>query len=117
MVQIKNLFGVGFIYISQKSISYHVKSFKDLKIIIAHFDKYPLITDKFADYQLFKLVFDLISRNEHIHPAGLRKIVAIKAQMNRGQLSDKLNKEFPDLISVDRPLGPAGARPRWTGPR
>jgi hypothetical protein len=35
-------------------IKYQVRSIADLSIVIAHFEKYPLITQKWADYQLFK---------------------------------------------------------------
>jgi hypothetical protein len=50
--QIKDFFGVGEIYSkTSDSIIYSVKSIKDLTIIIDHFEKYPLITQKRADYE------------------------------------------------------------------
>ena len=61
-------------------------------------------------------IFELVKRREHLTVEGLHKIVAIKASMNLG-LSDVQKKAFPDVVPVSRPLGPAGARPRWTGPR
>lgn len=53
--QIKNYFRVGTIY-SQGSevMRYHVTSEKDLEMIINHFDKYPLISQKLTDFLLFK---------------------------------------------------------------
>jgi len=52
---IQSYFGVGKIYKhTQDTYSYRVQSVKDLQAIIVHFDKYPLITQKHADYQLFK---------------------------------------------------------------
>jgi hypothetical protein len=39
---------------------------KDLLVLIAHFDKYPLITQKRADYELFKMVILLMSQKEHL---------------------------------------------------
>jgi len=36
--------------------------------------------------------------------AGLNKILSIKAVMNGNGLSEKLNKEFPKLIPIARPL-------------
>lgn len=53
--QIKNHFqGVGNIYIKKanEAVEYKVGSKKDLKVLIDHFDKYPLITQKLADYLL-----------------------------------------------------------------
>ena len=40
---------------------------------------------------------------KHLTPEGLRKIVAIRARMNRG-LSEKLKVAFPDVVPVVRPL-------------
>ena len=42
-----------------------------------HFDKYPLMTEKWSDFQLFKQVFILFLSSEHLTENGLRKIVAI----------------------------------------
>ena len=56
--RIQSTLGVG--NISQKkkgSCTYYVNSVKDLIEVINHFDKYPLITQKLADYLLFKRVW------------------------------------------------------------
>ena len=48
--QINKFFGVGKIYKQASGpIRFCVTSVKDLRIIINHFDKYPLITQKLAD--------------------------------------------------------------------
>ena len=69
---IQNFFRVGTIVYKQKtkSIMFSVHSMRDLKIIIDHFDKYPLITQKRADYELFKQVFYLMLRGEHLTAPG-----------------------------------------------
>jgi len=71
--------------------------------VIDHFDKYPLITQKLADYLLFKQAFELVKRKMHLTPEGLQKIVNIKASINLG-LSEKLRAAFPDTIPVARSL-------------
>ena len=38
---------------TSKSVQYRVRPIKELSIIIDHFDKYPLLTQKLADYTLF----------------------------------------------------------------
>jgi len=43
------------------SSKYRVSSIKDLSIIIDHFDKYPLLTQKRANYLLFKRAFERLS--------------------------------------------------------
>ena len=101
---IQLLLGVGNITKQGKDmIQYRVSSVKDLQVIIDHFDKYPLITQKLADYLLFKRPFELVKRKEHITTKGLNQIVAIKASMNNG-LSEKLKAAFPNTIPVPRPL-------------
>jgi hypothetical protein len=76
---------------------------EELKILINYFDKYPLITQKYADYQLFKQAFLLIDNKEHLTEEGLQKLVAIRASMNLGN-SVALKAAFPDIIPVTRPL-------------
>ena len=72
--QIKSHFVVGNITKhGPLSIQYRVTSIKDLFAIIDHFDKYPLITKKLADYLLFKMIINLINNKEHLTIEGLRK--------------------------------------------
>jgi hypothetical protein len=90
----------------EDSIHYQVSSLLDLtNVIIPHFEKYPLITYKRADFILFKQAVDLINRGEHLTmlAQGLRKLIGIKVSINSG-LSEKLKKAFPNIIPVPRPL-------------
>ena len=98
--RIKNFFGVGKIFHStaRDDINYQVNSQKDLTIIINHFDRYPLITQKQADYKLFKQALDLVKCKKHLTKEGLQEIVAIKSSMNRG-LSGELKVAFPNINS------------------
>ena len=91
MEQIQNYFKVGSINKTHgpHSNQFQVRSFKDLNVIINHFYKYPLITDKCYYFKLFKQAFHLTERQSHLTLEGFSKIVAIKAAMNRG-LSDVL---------------------------
>lgn len=101
---IKSYFGVGQIYEQDSSADvYKVQSVKDFNVIIDHFSKYPLITQKRGDFELWKLVVEIIQNKEHLTMQGLQKIVAIRATLNRG-LTDKLKAAFPDVVSVNRPL-------------
>ena len=102
--KIKKFFGVGLINKDRsKWIKFSVKSLKDLLIIINHFDKYPLITRKYADFLIFKKVFQLIKNKEHLTKEGIEKVVALKASHNLG-LSDKLKQAFHDVHPVARPI-------------
>lgn len=84
---IQRTWGVGKIYkdrVNNNASVYRVSSLKNLKVIIAHFDKYPLITPKFADYLLFKQSVDLIENKAHLTMQGLVKLVSIKSSLNLG---------------------------------
>lgn len=84
------------------SIQYRVSSLKNLQIITDHFDNYPLITQKRADYLLFKQAITIIKNKEHFSIEGLLKLVGIKATLNWG-LSDKFKESFPLAKPVARP--------------
>lgn len=106
--QIKNYLapaGIGHIYIKKgnNAVEYRVGSKKDFKVLIDHFEKYPLITQKLADYLLWKSVVELVSNKEHLTREGLEKIVAIKASINRG-LPNKLLEAFPNVTPWPRDL-------------
>jgi hypothetical protein len=101
---IKKFFGVGSV-ITRKNgkVTYSVQSFSDLThVIIPHFQTYPLLTKKRADFILFTRAVRLLSNNAQSTREGLKLIVNIRASMNKG-LSDELKKSFPDYIPVDRP--------------
>jgi hypothetical protein len=86
------------------SMELRVTSLEDINnVIIPHFKQYPLLTQKRADFELFKRVVDLMNHKEHLNPKGLQEIVNIRASINLG-LSDILKKSFPDVIPVARPL-------------
>jgi hypothetical protein len=104
--KIKSFFGVGIIKInnSRKSVSYRVQSYKDLNnVIIPHFEKYPLISQKQADFLFFKSVIELMNNKDHLTTEGFNKILAIKASMNLG-LSKLLMESFPDIKPISRPV-------------
>ena len=71
-------------------------------MIIPFFDKYPLISQKRADFELFKRIVELVNNKEHMTPAGLQEILNLKASLNVGN-SDKLKALFPDTIPAIRP--------------
>ena len=108
-------FGVGKNYESKGGkVFYQVRSLTDIKKIINHFNKYPLITQKRADFELFKMVVELIEIDEHKTIEGLTQIVSLRASINNG-LSDELKKSFPDIIPFARPLvsGQEIPDPNW----
>ena len=85
-------------------VRYSVADLKDLtNIIILHLDKYPLLTQRAADFILFKRVVELKYKKTHLTSEGLHKIVNIKTSMNWG-LSEIVKSEFINFTLVDRPI-------------
>lgn len=109
--KVKYLFGVGNLRdnirrTSTKNLTstYSVESTKDfLNVIIPHFDKYPLLTQKAADFILLKQIVEKINRKEHLSSKVLAQIINIRAAINYG-LSSNLQKSFSNVIPVERPF-------------
>lgn len=70
--------------------------------VIPHFDKYPLLTKKRADYELWKQIVGMLNRKEHLTNEGLLDIVNIRASINGG-CSEELKAAFPDIRPYARP--------------
>lgn len=101
--QIKSHFAVGEIFKQGKdAYQYRVTSLRDLiNVIIPHFLEYPLISQKRADFELFRQIVSLMKHKKHVTPDGLLQIINIKASMNRG-LSDTLKEPYPNINPVPR---------------
>ena len=85
-------------------VFYSVSSVKDLtNTIIPHFLKYTLLTQKAADFLLFKTIVSLINNKVHLTIEGLNQIINIKASMNTG-LSEIVKSNFNNIIPVTRPI-------------
>jgi len=105
LLQLQQFFGgIGSIGKSGNMVFYSVSSVKDLtNTIIPHFLKYSLLTQKAADFLLFKTIVDLIFNKTHLTIEGLNKIINIKASMNTG-LSQIVKSKFNNINPVNRPL-------------
>ena len=93
--------GVGKIYTrkSDGTVYYNISSIKDIvKYVIPHFDSYPLVSQKKADYLLFREIIMLMSKKEHLSNSGLTKIISLKASLNLG-----LKGEVADLFANIEP--------------
>lgn len=81
----QKVFKCGFIRrdYSDKTLKYEVRSLDDLiNNIIPHFENYPLISEKYKDFNLFKKVCLLMQKNLHKNKNGLNKIIDFAFQMN-----------------------------------
>jgi len=100
---IRTTLGVGKVSVKELSkVVYRVESFKELKIIINHFENYPLVTAKLSDFLIFKQCFEIINKGEHLTKNGLLKIISLKTNLNLG-LPDNLIEAFPNIIPNVKP--------------
>jgi hypothetical protein len=89
---------------NREEVNYFVSGIKDLTtIIIPHFIKYFLLTQKAADFILFTRIVEHMNTKDHLSLEGLKQIINIKTSINLG-LSDQLKSEFSNSIPVERPL-------------
>lgn len=78
-----------------------ISSIKEMKLIVDYFDRQSLLSQKYADYLLFKEAYLLISNKEHLTRKGLEKLVSLKASSNWG-LSKDLKEIFPEVEPAPR---------------
>lgn len=105
ILQIQEYFGgIGQVSKPNKNftVELRVTTIKDLtNVIIPHFDNYPLLTQKYSDYTLFKKILNLMLEKEHTSIEGIQNIVNNRASMNWG-LSNVLKEAFPNTVVVKR---------------
>jgi hypothetical protein len=97
-----HLNGIGTIRKGKDYCVFKVKPLKQVAELIKFFDQYPLITQKKADYILFKKIAMIMQRREHLTTSGLQEIINLRASLNLG-LSDKLKAAFPKTIPANKP--------------
>lgn len=90
--KIRSYFGngvtIGNIYQGSDHVTFKVISISQLiEYIIPHFDKYPLITQKRLDFELFKKIVNLVNNKEHLTKCGIEEIFKLKAGMNAPSLA------------------------------
>jgi len=105
LLQLQSYFcGIGSLSKQKNAVKYSVAGIKDLKtIIIPHFEKYSLLTQKGADFILFKRIIEIMNNNSHLTLDGLYQIINIKASMNFS-LKNIIKKEFSQFTPVERQI-------------
>ena len=116
--QIKAYFGdVGVIAKSEANnmCAFRVTSLKQIaSAVLPHFAKYPLKTQKGADFQLWLDIVNIMLNVKSLTEDDLQNIVNIRASLNLG-LSGVLKAAFPNYIPVTKPSLPEQKvpHPEW----
>jgi hypothetical protein len=89
---------------SNNKVQFTVNNQKELiEVIIPHFLKYPLLTQKQADFIQFKSIVELMINKEHLVKEGFNMVLSLKAAMNTG-LSEEIKTNFLYIKSEPRNL-------------
>jgi hypothetical protein len=68
---------------SDKTLKFEVRNLKNLvETVIPHFQRFPLLSSKQADFALFSDICQRMKRGEHRTPEGFRLIVETATRMN-----------------------------------
>ena len=88
-------FGCGYIRrdYSDKTVKFEIRDHNELIMkVIPHFEKYPLISRKQKDFELFREINTMIDHGKHLSTQGFVKIVELAYRMN-GSGKRKRTKE------------------------
>jgi hypothetical protein len=83
----KSYFGCGSIRYSKRDRNqkFEVRNLGDLnKVVIPHFKKFPLLSAKLKDFEVFSQICELMEKEQHRTKIGLIKIIDLALSMNIG---------------------------------
>lgn len=78
LFKVQKFFGVGNVTVNKgvdANSSYEVATKADLKIILQHFNRYPLLTSKRHTFYNFTTVFEIFCRADHLNIIGFKQMV------------------------------------------
>jgi hypothetical protein len=94
---------IGNIYYNPQddTYKYKVSNIEGLNnFVIPHFQKYPLLTQKKVDFEIFVKIIQIMYKKEHLTAKGLQEIINLKSSLNLG-LSIGLSKKLSDSFKVE----------------
>jgi hypothetical protein len=98
--KIQLFFGVGSVSTTgNKFARYRVRSRQDLKVIIAHFEKYPLQTSKFINFMSFCKILEHMNNKLHATVPGFLKLLSLINRLNN-PLSESLLENLAPLGKI-----------------
>lgn len=103
LYRIKEYFGgAGTISFDKNLAKYTIRKLSDIvNILIPHFETYPLLTKKFADFELFRQIILILKNESSLSEQGFIKILNLRYYLNKG-ISDELKELYPNLVPVAR---------------
>ena len=81
----KSYFGCGSIRFNRydQTNRFETRSLTHInRVVIPHFRRYPLLSSKRKDFELFAQICKKMTKKDHLSPTGLREIINIAIKMN-----------------------------------
>ena len=98
---IREYFGCGYIRrdYSDKTVKFEVRDHNDLMTkIIPHFEKFPLLSSKQKDFELFKKICKMVDSKLHLEREGFIKIIQLAYQMNGSGKRKRTQEEITNSL-------------------
>ena len=98
---IKEYFGCGYIRrdYHDKTVKFEVRDHNDLMLkIIPHFEKFPLLSSKQNDFELFRKICKMIGQDMHLRKSGYVEILNLAYQMNGSGKRRRTKKEIIESL-------------------
>lgn len=106
LYQIKNYFTCGGIRFDKNNQSYKYE-IRNLTLLIQHilphFEKYPLLTNKYMDFIKFSYICYLMKRKLHLNSTGLATIIDTAFTMNAIGKRKYTKQELLNILQVSKP--------------
>src|SRR5262249_4708698 len=68
---------------SDKTLKWETRSLEPIvRAVLPHFRRYPLLSSKQKDFELFASICEAMVRREHRSSSGLREIARLASRMN-----------------------------------
>ena len=82
---LKEFFGAGVVRINHDTrYELRIRSLDHINnLVLPHFNKYSLITQKKFDFLKFQEIINLMNQDEHLEGKGIKRIINIASKMNR----------------------------------
>ena len=82
---------------SDKTFKFEIRSVSELVAkVVPHFEKFPLMSSKRKDFELFAQICRMMIRGEHLTEEGFNKVVDLASSMN----SSGKRKYLPEEMKI-----------------
>jgi hypothetical protein len=94
--------GAGTIGFEKNTAKLNIRKLDELVgIIIPHFEAYPLLTKKYADFELFRQIILILKNESPLSEQGFINILNLRYNLNKG-ISEELKELYPNLVPASR---------------